>query len=298
MNEARGPIRPRGEGGYALVFALAVMLVILAVGMRFLAVVHSRHKVSDNEKTALQATLIADAGLERVVRELSQDMSWNGSFSDVPFAGGTYSASVTSRESGYVVVAAQGTFGTVTRQRVAHVYTPTDSGSLHIWASHYGTGTNEWQDEQNLIDSAEGESGWYAHHRLGEGADQMSLAGLGSDVRAVPITKVEIVISGYVSDDPDDDYLRVQWHFSVSAATGQWHIWPNDELDDHEGIENTGRMYLDVTDDPPPGGWHWEQFYHGTDLELRLASVKVGDDDKVELYVDCAGFRVTWDTGL
>jgi len=287
----------RGEGGYALVFALAVMLVILIVGMRYLAVAHSRQKVTNNEKNALQASLVADAGIERAVRELSLDMSWNGGYSDVPLGGGTYSASITGRSAGHVEVTARGTYRGVTRDRVARVYTPASSGIAQLWGACYGTGTNEWRDKEDLVDSADGETDTYSYHKLGEGADQMSLGGFGSDIRSAPITRVEVVISGYVSHDPENDYLRAQWHLPGLGASGLWHAWPQSDLDAHDAFWRAGRMYLDVTDDPPPGGWKWQHFYHGTDLELRFSSARINEDDSVILYVDCAGFRVTWDTG-
>jgi len=280
------------------VFALAVMLVLMAVGVRFLAVVETRQKISDNERTGLQAALIANAGLERVNRELSLDMNWSGSFTDQPFAGGMYSASVFSRTPEYVVVSAEGSFRTVTRCRYGYVYTPTASGRVQIWGSHLGSGPNEWDDETRLIDSALGETSTFASHKLGEAADQVSLAGFDSTVHSVPLVKVEIVISGYVDKTPIDDYLMVGWRFNISGAAGQWHVWDNAVLGDFVLIGNAGRMYLDVTDDPPPGGWRWEYFSPGTDLQLRCASVRVGTDDKVKLYVDCAGFRVTWGTVL
>jgi Tfp pilus assembly protein PilX len=284
----------RAEGGYALVFALAVMLVLLVVGMRFMAVAHSRHLISDNDKTALQAVLTADAGLQQVVRQLSQDMTWNGSYTNVAFAGGTYSASVASRGSGYVEVTAEGTYRGVTRRRGTYVYTFSGGGSTHAWGSCYGTGTNQWKNMSNLIDYAGGEQATYANHKLGEAANQMSLTGVGCDLYSVPITKVEIVISGYVSCAPTDDYLMVRWQLPTMGAAGSWTTWPSSDLASHVGSSQAGRMYLDVTSNPPPGGWNWTLFYHGTDLELRFASVKVGTDDKVNLYVDCVGFRVTW----
>jgi len=287
----------RGEAGYALVFALAVMLVVLAVGMRYLAVVQSRHTVSDNEKAGLQAAMIADAGVQRAVRELSQDMTWHGSFTNEPFAEGTYSARVLSRSPGRVVLLAEAAFGPITRRRVATVYTPDGTGNMHIWAGCYGTGANEWLNKRNLIDSAEGETGTYANHWLSGWGNQMSLTGFGSDLRSVSLSKVEIVISGYVRREVVDDYLEVCWRLNGSGTTGQWHAWPCADLALHDQA-HPGRMYLDVTDDPPPGGWRWEHFAHDTDLELRFASVRVGWLDFVELYADCAGFRVTWNAGL
>jgi Tfp pilus assembly protein PilX len=284
----------RAEGGYALVFALAVMLVLLVVGMRFMAVAHSRHLISDNDKTALQAVLTADAGLQQVVRQLSQDMTWNGSYTDVAFAGGTYSASIAGRGYGYVLVEAEGTYRGVTRRRGTTVYTYSSSGSGLLWAGCYGTGTNQWKNMSNLVDYAWGEQGTYAYHKLGESSNQQSLAGFGRDLYSVPITKVEIVISGYASRTPVNDYLMVRWQLPTMGAAGSWTVWPSSDLAAHVGSAQTGRMYLDVTSNPPPGGWSWTLFYHGTDLELRFASVKVGTDDNVNLYVDCAGFRVTW----
>jgi Tfp pilus assembly protein PilX len=285
--------RARADGGYALVFALAVMLVLLVVGMRFMAVAYSRHLISDNDKIALQAVLTADAGLQQVVRQLSQDMTWNGSYTNVAFAGGTYSASIASRGSGYVEVTAEGTYRGVTRRRGTYVYT-FSGGNTITWGAGYGTGTNQWKNMSNLVDYAWGEQATYAYHKLGESANQMSLTGFGRDLYSVPIIKVEIVISGYVSQAPSNDYLMVRWQLPTMGAAGSWTAWPSSDLAAHVGSSQAGRMYLDVTGNPPPGGWNWTLFYHGSDLELRFASVRVSGDDGVYLYVDCAGFRVTW----
>jgi hypothetical protein len=194
-----------------------------------------------------------------------------------------------------VLAQTEGTLGTVTRSRTGYIYTPAGSGVADLWGSTYGTGLNEWDAWENLFDSAEGETGTYAFHRLGRAKDQMSLAGFGSDVRAVAISKVEVIISGYIDNKvPTNDYFTVQWRLGTSGEVGQLHVWPQADLAAHYGVGATGPMYLDVTGDPPPGGWRWEHFFHGTDVELLLASAKVGASDKVDLYVDCAGFRVTW----
>ncbi|MBN1918207.1 MAG: hypothetical protein JW889_09875 [Verrucomicrobia bacterium] len=294
MTRTRGQFGADGERGYALIFSLGVMVVLLTVGLRFLAVIHSRQKTTDNEKKAIQACLLADSAVERAVRDLSENASWNGGYSALPLADGTYSVAVTNRGAGYVMVRAEGAFGGTTRARTACVYTPGGSGQTTIWAHSYGTGLLEWKDKERLIDRTDGENGMYANHKLGEDADQMSLGGFGSDIRSATITKVEIVLSGYTGQSVVDDRLLVQWYLSASAAAGQWLIWPESDLDSHVYSPNTGRMVLDVTDYPPPGGWQWRHFYHGTDLELRFASLKVLLDDGVYLYVDCAGFRVTW----
>lgn len=321
----------RRDGGYALIFALAVMVVVLIIGLRFLAVVHSRQKTTNNEKDALQAVLLANAGIERAARELSQDMTWSGSFSDEPLAGGTYSAHVAGQGTNYVIVQAAGTFRDVTRRRIAYVYTPDSSGSVHVWGSCYGSSANEWDDVENLIDSADGETDAYSSHDLGDDGNAMSLAVFDSDVRSVPISQVEIVVSGYVSRQPrGNQSLEVRWVLTGSGETGQWQEWTRNDLEDHVGQQRAGRMYLDVTDDPPSGGWHWGHFRPGTDLELQFRSsgsatilepVEEGAELElfsfrsrgrgrvrpprrprpwprpsrtVTLYVDCAGFRVTW----
>jgi Tfp pilus assembly protein PilX len=327
MRRTVNTARRRREGGYALVFALTVMVVILVIGLRFLAVVHSRQKTTNNEKDALQAVLLADAGIERAACELSQDMTWRGSFSEESLAGGTYSAHVTAQGTDYVVVQSEGAFRDVIRRRIAYVYTPESSGSVHTWASCYGTGTNDWNDMENLIDCADGETGTYAYHQMGAANSQMSLAGFCSDLRSVPDLKVEIVISGYTDNRArSSDALNVRWVLPTSEQSGRWHRWPSNELTQHVGARNTGRMYLDVTDDPPSGGWHWGHFGPGADLELEFessGSVAVVEPVEAELqtlgqrsgrggrdpfsrgtrprpqrtvtlYVDCAGFRVTW----
>ena len=72
MKRGDGSITHRGEAGYALIFALGVMSILLVIGLRFLAVVQARQMTTNNEKQAIQAALLADAGVARAAYELSQ----------------------------------------------------------------------------------------------------------------------------------------------------------------------------------------------------------------------------------
>lgn len=283
------------ERGYALIFALGAMLVMLIVGLRFLAVVHLRQLTSDNEKAALQASLLADAGVARAAYELSQDMTWAAGYTDLALGDGTYSVAVTGSGADYVQVTATGSFRGTTRTRVAKVYTPAPSGTTILWGAYYGSGNIEWADPQRVIDSADGENDSFAYHLMGDPAqNEMSVAAFGSDIRGAAITKVEIVISGYISQKTNKQSLLVAWHLAGSAATGTWHEWNTKELDGASGYDARGRLSLDVTKDPPPGGWQWRHFYHGTDLELWLMTQSSGSSKQVWMYLDCVGFRVSW----
>jgi len=284
-----------GERGYALIFALGAMLVMLIVGLRFLAVVHLRQLTSDNEKAALQASLLADAGVARAAYELSQDMTWAAGYTDLALGDGTYSVAVTGSGADYVQVTATGSFRGTTRTRVAKVYTPAPSGTTILWGAYYGSTNIEWTTPESLIDFVDGENDLFAQHLMGEPAqNEMSVAAFGSDIRGAAITKVEIVISGYISQKTNKQSLLVAWHLAGSGTTGPWCQWDTAALNACSPYNKRGRMYLDITNRAPAGGWQWRHFYHGTDLELWLMTQSSGSAKPVRMFLDCAGFRVSW----
>ena len=295
MKRGDGSITHRGEAGYALIFALGVMSILLVIGLRFLAVVQARQMTTNNEKQAIQAALLADAGVARAAYELSQSMKWKAGCTGVPLGGGTYSVAVTGTGTGSVEVMATGSFEGTTRARKAYVYTPAGSGTTILWGGYYGSGHIEWSEPEHLIDCADGENDLFAYHPMGESTrNEMSVGGFGSDIRAVAIKKVEVVISGYINQKIDKQSLLATWYWAGSGTIGPWCTWDKGKLDEHSGYDKRGRMYLDITNSPPPGGWQWRHFYHGTDLELRFMTQDAGSSSVVWMCLDSVGLRVEW----
>lgn len=79
MTSGRGPQgRRRGEGGAALVLALAILLGVSAFGLALLSISAVEPQISRNHADAIRARYLAEAGLEHAYALLARsDGSWD-----------------------------------------------------------------------------------------------------------------------------------------------------------------------------------------------------------------------------
>jgi Tfp pilus assembly protein PilX len=70
----------KNEEGVALISSVLIMMIFMAIGAVFIAVMSTDLKIASNQKRSAQALWIAEAGLQRALRELDQDfestMNW------------------------------------------------------------------------------------------------------------------------------------------------------------------------------------------------------------------------------
>ena len=85
------------EKGVALILALFTMLFLSLIVVAFLDALTIDQQITTNDIRTLEATYIADAGVEMAVYELRQDETYAGTGGDVEFpagSGNTYNVTV------------------------------------------------------------------------------------------------------------------------------------------------------------------------------------------------------------
>jgi hypothetical protein len=113
-------IASRPPRGAALVVAMLVMAVLLMAGMTFLTIASTERMIALNERTSVQATLLAEAAVHRAIARLNASASYAGE-SDVLLGPGRFSVSVSS-------AAAQSCPGNPGRDLVATASVPVAGG--------------------------------------------------------------------------------------------------------------------------------------------------------------------------
>jgi hypothetical protein len=77
-----------------LVLVVFVVAVISAVTIGMLEIITEEVQLMQNYVYAAQARATAEAGLSDALKELRQDVSWDGGFVDKPFNGGSYTVTI------------------------------------------------------------------------------------------------------------------------------------------------------------------------------------------------------------
>ena len=75
--------------GIALILAIFTMLFVTVLVVALLDMVTIEQKISTNHIRTLQATYIADSGVEEAIYQLRQDDDWSGTGGDVEFPSGS-----------------------------------------------------------------------------------------------------------------------------------------------------------------------------------------------------------------
>ena len=75
----RSPLRARaaGERGVALVIALLAMVLMTALGMALMLVSETETLIGSNYRDSVEASYVADAGIERVMQDVLSIPDWN-----------------------------------------------------------------------------------------------------------------------------------------------------------------------------------------------------------------------------
>ena len=109
----------RGEPGFALVVALAYLLLISMFATAFLRMVRINMADAFNEEARIEAITMAQAGLEKAVAELRRDPTYRGE-KDTPLGDGAFTVRVEPlAEAGRYRVIARGR-GEAPQRRYAH----------------------------------------------------------------------------------------------------------------------------------------------------------------------------------
>ncbi|MFO7973998.1 MAG: pilus assembly PilX N-terminal domain-containing protein [Candidatus Hydrogenedentota bacterium] len=109
----------REQQGFALVIALVYLLFLSMFATAFLRMVRMNMADAFNEEARIEATNMAQAGIEKAVAELRRDPSYRGE-KDTPLEGGSFTVRVEpSAEAGRYRLVARGR-GEAPQRRYAH----------------------------------------------------------------------------------------------------------------------------------------------------------------------------------
>lgn len=109
----------RQKQGFALVVALAYLLLISMFATAFLRMVRMNMADAFNEEARIEATNMAQAGIEKAVAELRRDPGYRGE-TDTPLGDGSFTVRVEpSAEAGRYRLVARGR-GEAPQRRYAH----------------------------------------------------------------------------------------------------------------------------------------------------------------------------------
>jgi hypothetical protein len=118
------------EQGSVLILALLVLLVMSILIIGSLELLTTDLKIMDNHLNDIQATYIADSGIEDAIYELRQDVYWSGGFVDKEFPSGSgHTYTVTIDNSSYPLVTITSTSTILGSQRTIEAQVEIDAAS-------------------------------------------------------------------------------------------------------------------------------------------------------------------------
>jgi Tfp pilus assembly protein PilX len=98
------------EKGSALILTLLILMVMSILIVGGLELLTTDLRITDNHLHDIQATYIADAGIEDAIYQLSQDASWSTGFTDQEFPSGSGNLyTVTVLDNSYPLVTIKST---------------------------------------------------------------------------------------------------------------------------------------------------------------------------------------------
>ncbi len=289
--EAVTTSRIESECGAVLFLSLGIMVILLSLGLMFASISTSRQMITNNQGDAIKARCIAWSGIEYVLSELRTDPSYSSDIGETDFGGGTYSVDISSLSETEVELTATGKYGRAMDKVCVVVEVPPPSGTVYAWALREGDPAYSWANSYLAHDDARGPNANYALIMKGQKAEQ-GLAGFRVDAAAYPISKVEFVIHYFIPDEGNfGARIEVRWRRVSDDKKCPWQYIDNPELI-AAAPGGIGFVAWDITSEPPSEGWDWEVFTAEPDFQIEIKHGDFGDGE--QLYIDCAGFRISW----
>lgn len=115
-------MRSGKENGFVLAWVLMVICFLMTVGLGLLSLSQWEGVQVTEDIWYLQALNLAEAGLERAVRELQNDPMWMGGWVDEPLGEGTYTVTSEDLGSGQVRIRSVGAVGGVSKTLTREVF--------------------------------------------------------------------------------------------------------------------------------------------------------------------------------
>lgn len=168
----------REERGIALLIALLLMGLLLLLGTTFLTMSSTESQIALNERNAVQAFYLADAGVNKAISDLNANANYTGSgTAELALGPGTYTVSVAAvtppvsgsfdrkdiQATGYVPNSS------VSTRAMSIVSVSMERGSVFTWALFASESLGV--DKDTVIDSYDSGKGAYGGTNVGSGAD-------------------------------------------------------------------------------------------------------------------------------
>lgn len=101
--------------GAAFITALVLMFVLFSLGTGYVIIARSQAEIAGNQRDALKAFYIAEAGLHEAIDEIFADSTFSAGIPETSFGGGKYSVGLTGGKGQLVEVTSLGTCGQASR---------------------------------------------------------------------------------------------------------------------------------------------------------------------------------------
>ncbi|OGO43369.1 MAG: hypothetical protein A2Z04_04000 [Chloroflexi bacterium RBG_16_57_9] len=153
------------------------------------------------------------------------------------------------------------------------------------WATHPGqAGVNQFTNPGAIYDSQLGPNGAFGSGAFIDGQRQATFSGFvaeGPEYRV--IRKVEAILDFYVTEPVVGGEVTLVGNLNGQSGVSQQ--VPNELLNQHVGLTNAGRIYIDLT---RTRKWTWSDF--GQSLELVVSHE---GSSPAQVYYDAIGLRIT-----
>jgi type II secretory pathway pseudopilin PulG len=287
----------RDERGVGVVAVLLVILILALLGTVMVALTVQEMDAARLHANSEQALSVAAAGLDWAEKKYGADPTWTGlaapgkpvgrgnfhvtiATTDAegnPLPSGTRALQVTGSVNGArrIIsrlaaqtggVAMVGATGTGNAYAIASGKLFSSPGNVTDATAPNGTyGTGDWAGPDQALWTTFG----------------------GATIPNSPITKVEVLIHGYLSQALSNDYGNVRIYYG-NARKGPARSLSRAVLNTHVGAANAGTWTVDVT-----ANRAWVAADFAGDLEVNWRCVRKTGNDGALLHVDSVQLRVT-----
>lgn len=287
----------RNERGVGVVAALLVILILALLGTVMVALTVQEMDAARLHAQSEQAAAAALAGLDWAEGIYAANPAWTGLAAPGKAVGrGNFCVEVVSTDaegnplpSGTKALQVTGTVQgarRIVQRLVAQSDAVNTLGATAAGNAYSVSSGKAFASPGNIFDAGT-PNGTYG---VGDwaGPDQALWATFtGASIPALPITKVELRIYGYLSKAVTNDYANVRVYFN-NAKTGPIRTLSKTVLNSHVGAANAGYWTVDISTNRA-----WTAADFTGDLEINWRDVRKKTDDGALVYLDSVTLRVT-----
>lgn len=286
----------RDERGVGVVAALLVILILALLGTVVVALTVEEMDAARLHVESEQALSVAAAGLDWSENMYQANSSWTGLATPRAVGPGSFTVAIASTDadgntlpSGTKALKITGTVRGASRTicRLASlingVYTIGAQGAGNAYSI---SSSRVFSNATRAYDATSPNGTWATGDW--SGPDQILVTNFGgATIPSSPITKVEVLVYGYVSKSLTNDYVNLRVYYGTTRQ-GSIRSISRTVLNTRVGAANAGYWTVDFTTNR---AWTAADFTGDVDINLRC--VRSRGDDGGFINIDSIGFRVT-----